>query len=143
MGGNPVSFIDPEGLVRYNAPAPRTVPVEGATLTALQCVESCLQRATGNQNLDLMITGGAETSGHSRHSHHSIGQACDIANSNVNRGLTSDNVGTCAASCGFGAGQYETFSNNPNRNHFHLQLQPGNGVPATSPGAPLPTRNMQ
>lgn len=31
-----------------------------------QCVETCLQGITGNSGLDLLITGGAETKGHTR-----------------------------------------------------------------------------
>ena len=87
VGQNPLNFVDPRGLIRYNAPAPRTVPVTGVTLIALQCVESCLQQSTGNQRLDLLITGGAETTGHSKNSHHSKGQACDIASAKFNPGL--------------------------------------------------------
>ena len=129
VGGNPISFVDPFGLLRYNAPAPRTVPVAGATGAALQCVETCLQGRTNNPSLDLLITGGAETTGHSRNSHHSRGEACDIAGPNTNDVSTPD-VMACATECGFGAGQYEQFPNNPNRDHCHLQLTPGNGVPA-------------
>ena len=140
---NPLSFVDPRGLIRYNAPAPRTVPVTGVTLIALQCVESCLQQSTGNQRLDLLITGGAETTGHSKNSHHSKGQACDIASAKFNPGLTNENVGTCAVSCGFGGGQYEMFLRYPNRDHWHLQLEPGNGVPKILPGDPIPIRRFQ
>ena len=139
---NPLSYVDPLGLVHYNAPAPRTVPVQGATATALQCVETCLQRSTNNPSLDLLITGGAETTGHSAHSHHYQGQACDIANSRFNSNLTTPQVMSCAAQCGFGAGQYEQFKNNPNRNHWHLQLTPGNGVPAL-PAASVPSTGAQ
>lgn len=142
VGQSPVSFVDPDGLIRYNAPAPRTVPVTGVTLIALQCVESCLQQSTGNQRLDLLITGGAETTGHSKNSHHSKGQACDIASAKFNPGLTNENVGTCAVSCGFGGGQYEMFPRYPNRDHWHLQLEPGNGVPKILPGDPIPIRRF-
>lgn len=133
-----MSFSDPLGLVRYNAPAPRTVPVTGDTLTALQCVEVCLQGSTNNPTLDLLITGGAETSGHSRRSHHSRGEACDIAGPRHNPVDTAD-VLTCAAQCGFGAGQFERFPSSPNRDHWHLQLTPGNGVPAL-PAPQTPTQ---
>ena len=88
VGGNPMGFVDIDGLIRYNAPPPRTVPVSGVTLVALQCVEECLQESTGNQNLDLLITGGAEKIGHSKNSHHARGQACDIPSAKFNPGLT-------------------------------------------------------
>ena len=45
VGGNPISYTDPFGLYKYNAPAPRTVPVEGETENSLSCLEQCL-RAT-------------------------------------------------------------------------------------------------
>ncbi len=125
---DPIGFIDPSGLIHYNAPAPRTVPVQGATQAALVCTEQCLQQATGNSGLDLLITGGAEQSGHSQNSHHYSGEACDVAGTKFND-VTDTQVKACAASCGFSAGQYEQFKNRPNADHWHLQLSPGNGVP--------------
>lgn len=138
VAGDPIGFSDPTGLITYNAPAPRTEPVTGPTLGALQCVENCLRKATGNDALDLLITGGAESKGHSKNSHHGKGEACDIAGPASNKGLNNDNVMGCATQCGFGAGQYESFPDNPNRNHWHLQMTPGNGVPAIS--VPNPKR---
>lgn len=106
--------------------------------TLCVCVETCLKGRTGNLKLDLVVTGGAEASGHSKNSRHATGEACDIAGSNP---ISQDDMGSCAASCGFGAGQYEKFTNNPNRDYWHLQLKPGNGVPAIGPqNAPLPVR---
>lgn len=131
--GDPMRYTDPFGLYRYNAPSPRTVPVPEPTANALRYLEACLQRETNNPDLDLLVTGGAETTGHSRNSHHSRGEACDIAQPRFNPGLNNTNVDECAVRCGFGAGQYETFPNNPNRNHWHLQITPGNGVPALPP----------
>jgi RHS repeat-associated protein len=128
--GNPVSFVDPYGLIRYNAPPPRTMPVDGVTLKNLICLETCLMGSTGNLNLDLLITGGAEPTGHSKNSDHTKGEACDVHSSNP---ITQEDMGRCAASCGFGAGQYEIFSSNPNRDHWHLQITPGNGVPSIGP----------
>lgn len=138
VGGNPISFTDPLGLIRYNAPAPRTVPVQGTTAQALQCVEQCLQRATNNPDLNVLVTGGAEQNRHSRDSHHDRGEACDIAGPRHNP-VNNNDVMNCASECGFGAGQYETFRNNPNRDHWHLQMTPGNGVPAI-PAAQPPTQ---
>jgi len=124
----PANWIDPLGLIRYNKPPPATVPVKGQTLQNLLCVEKCLQNATGKCNLDLLITGGAEQSGHSRNSAHYGGEAVDIAGP-LHNPVSNSDVMQCAAGCGFGAGQFESFHNNPNRDHWHFQLYPGNGVP--------------
>lgn len=123
---NPVSWMDPWGLIHYNKPPPATVPVTGGTLRGLECVEKCLSRVTQNPGLDLLITGGAELSGHSANSHHYTGQACDIHASNP---VKDKDVMACAALCGFGAGYFEGYPNDPNRNHWHFQINPGNNVP--------------
>ncbi|MDT9001572.1 RHS repeat-associated core domain-containing protein [Paucibacter sp. APW11] len=57
VGGNPIAFVDPLGLIRYNAPPPRTVPVDGVTSKNLVCLETCLMGRTGNLSLDLLVTG--------------------------------------------------------------------------------------
>ena len=126
-GGNPMLLIDPLGLIHYNAAPPRTVPLSGQALANLECVEDCVARRAG-RNVDLLITGGAETTGHSRNSHHSLGEACDISDLN---GIAPEEIFACAEQCGFRGAQHETFSGRPNRNHMHLQIRPGNGVPAT------------
>jgi RHS repeat-associated protein len=118
---NPINYIDPWGLIRYNAPPPRTVPPEGATLNALQCLEQCLQTATNNPTLDLLVTGGAEQTGHTAGSRHYSGEACDVAGPRFNP-INANNVSSCAARCGFGTVQFETFPNNPNREHWHLEM---------------------
>lgn len=135
VDGNPIAYYDPFGLIRYNRPAPKTVPASGPTATDLQCVETCMQRKTNNPTLDLLITGGSEKLGHSKASHHYRGEACDVAGPRANP-VGSDGDGEmkeCAVACGFGAGQFENFPKNPNRDHWHLQLIPGNGVPALPP----------
>ena len=94
----------------------------------MQCVEACLQKAEKTPDLDLLVTGGAETTGHSRGSHHYLGEACDFAGTQFNK-TTKGEMFDCASKCGFRAGQYETFPNSPNKDHFHFQRRPGNGVP--------------
>jgi RHS repeat-associated protein len=118
---SPIDSSDPTGLLRYNKPPPTTVPPTGQNLTNIQCVEDCLSYFN-SQCIDLMISGGQETSGHSTHSCHSKNKAVDIR-------CNDNNVGTgqvfyCAVSCGYNAGQPE-FS----KNHWHVQFNPGNGVP--------------
>ena len=124
--GDPVNFVDPTGLIHYNKPPPATVPVTGKTADALKCVESCLQKRTKNSNLDLLVTGGAEQSGHSKNSYHYKGKACDIAGPKFNPISNSDIV-VCAQICGFKAGTFEDY-NGDNRDHWHLQTEPGNGL---------------
>jgi hypothetical protein len=127
---NPISFFDPFGLIRYNAPPPRTVPVDGRTAKNLLCLETCLMGRTGNLKLDLLVTGGAEKGAHSSKSHHYKGEACDVSTSNP---VSKDDMNNCAAACNFGGGQLELFPDKPSKNHWHLQLIPGNGVPAIGP----------
>ncbi|TFZ05535.1 RHS repeat protein [Ramlibacter henchirensis] len=127
---SPLMATDPTGLLEFNKPPPATVPPEGETFAALVCLETCLKGTTGNLNLNLLATGGAEKGGHSSKSHHYKGEACDIAGPKSNKGVTDADAKMCAKACGFGAGHFETFPNNPNRDHWHFQLTPGNGVPA-------------
>src|SRR5580700_9689134 len=79
---DPVEYTDPFGLIHYKGVPPITVPVEGKTAAALQCLEHCLQCKTNNQALDLLVTGGAEKFGHTPHSYHYRGEAVDISFSN-------------------------------------------------------------
>jgi RHS repeat-associated protein len=129
VGNDPVNFVDPWGLIRHNARPPRTVPLTGAPAAMLSCLERCLNtgcRSKGRNPLNLLVTGGAETTGHSRNSHHYRGEAVDIAGSNP---VPHDEMMGCAQMCGWGAGHFESFRNR-SRNHWHFQLFPGNGVPA-------------
>jgi RHS repeat-associated protein len=116
---NPVLYIDPMGLVHYNKKPPDTVPVTGATAAALNCLEHCLQCLTNNPKLDLLVSGGAEQTGHSKNSFHYKGLAVDISYWN---NLQTSDVFRCAENCGFDAGGDE-----PKKHHWHLQLYPGNG----------------
>jgi len=79
VADDPINYLDPSGEIDYNKPPPITVPVTGKTLQALQCLEHCLQCVTNNPNLNLLVTGGAEQSGHSKHSYHHLGLAVDIS----------------------------------------------------------------
>jgi RHS repeat-associated protein len=128
---NPVLYVDPFGLVRYNFGPPRTVPVTGQTAAALNCLEHCLQCLTNNRKLNLLVSGGAEKTGHTKNSYHYRGEAVDIHYSNP---VSTNDVFRCAENCGFGAGGDE-----PKKNHWHLQLTPGNGSrPLPMVLAPVP-----
>jgi hypothetical protein len=103
----------------------------------LSCFEACVAAETEDQNINLQVSGGAEKAGHSRRSAHYDGTACDVSNARKpsNRGLNDKNAAACATACGFQAGQYEIFPGNPDNNHWHLQLEPGNGVPPLGVGS--------
>lgn len=81
------------------------------------------------------MTGGAEKNRHSRGSHHDIGEACDVAGPAFNP-VTGNQVLDCASRCGFGAGHFEDYPG-VNRDHWHLQIYPGNGVPPLPPSTPF------
>jgi RHS repeat-associated protein len=128
---DPVMYDDPSGLIHYNKPPPDTVPVVGPTLAAILCTEKCLKCITHNPGLDLLLTGGAEQSGHSKHSFHYKGDAVDVSYFNP---ITTNDLFRCAENCGFGAGGDE-----PAKHHWHLQRTPGNGSqPLPMVYAPLP-----
>ena len=133
VGNSPLNFVDPLGLLRWNNPPPQTVPVTGATANELSCLEACEKRKTGNDTLDLLMTGGAETSGHTKNSRHYKGEACDVAAPKFNPGVTDSDIKECARACGFGAGWWEPAPGKPNKDHWHFQLTPGNGVPSLGP----------
>ena len=124
---NPVRWVDPTGLIHYNNVPPTTVPPTGQTMQCLQCTEDCLKLLTDKSNLDLLINGGSETTGHSANSHHYLGEAVDIAGPNYNP-VNDSQVKQCAKQCGFNNGHFKNGSNPPNTAHWHLQLHSGNGV---------------
>lgn len=116
---SPISASDPLGLFKYNAPPPRTVPVSPAMEANVVCLENCL-------GVQLVITGGAEQTGHSRGSRHYSGQAVDFGfNSNPGMRSRSKDFFCCALQCGFDYGQTEG-GRGP---HYHLQTVSGLGVP--------------
>jgi len=127
--GNPLRWTDPFGLYYYNAPPPRTQPVTGPTQASLECLEQCLRTRTAG-NVNLRVSGGSEAKGHSRNSEHPKSEACDISSPKWNPGIDNGDMFDCAKQCGFNAGQFEQFTNNPGNDHWHFQLDPGNGVPA-------------
>jgi hypothetical protein len=79
--------------------------------------------------LNLLVTGGAEQSGHKGHSFHYSGKAVDLSFFNP---ITTNQVFECAEVCGFQAGQAE-----PALHHWHLQTTPGNGVKGLPPMLPV------
>lgn len=114
-GNNPVNLVDPAGLFAYNKPPPDTVPVPPGVEAMVVCLEKCL----GTQ---LVITGGAEQSGHNPGSKHYSGQAVDFGfNSNPTIQSNSKKFFCCTKKCKFKFGQTE-YGKGP---HYHLQTVPG------------------
>ena len=121
--GDPVSGFDSSGLFAYNKPPPATVPVPREVAFAVSCIENCLR-------VNLVVTGGAEQSGHTAGSLHYSGQAVDFGfNSNPGLASRASEFFCCARTCGFTNGQQEGGKRPP---HFHVQTAPGNGVPSIS-----------
>jgi hypothetical protein len=123
---DPVELRDPTGEFTYNKPPPATVPVPPDVEAKVSCLENCL-------GLQLVITGGAEQSGHIPGSLHYTGQAVDFGFNN-NPGISSrpNDFFCCALNCGFGWGQTE----GPKQQrppHYHLQVAAGNRVPRIPP----------
>lgn len=99
---------------------PRTVMPSGATLVALvEFVDACGLKT-------VLVTGGAEKTGHSQGSLHSRDLAIDIAGTRFNK-LTNEEVRVAAANAGFTHGVYEDFKGT-SRDHWHLQVSAGNGL---------------
>lgn len=122
-GNDGVNRVDPSGLaVIYNKPPPYTVPPTDENLAALECLDKCLAQD------NLLVNGGQETSGHSKNSLHYQNKACDLAGPKYNEGLTNENVFACALQCGYSNGHYEDKPGD-SKDHWHLQLEPGNGTP--------------
>jgi hypothetical protein len=113
--------------IKYNAPAPRTVPVSGDNATALQCTVNCAGATS------VLVTGGAEQSGHSRNSLHYQDKAVDIPGRPFNN-LNHTDVMRCARSCGYTNGWWEVKGSSV-KDHWHLQIGEGSRVPVI-PGVP-------
>lgn len=141
---SPLDTIDPLGLeppgpygvsgmapgIKYNAGAPRTIPVPPDTEKQVDCMMRCLRNPSG-QCFPLVITGGSEGAPYHKGPGHPQGRAVDFSLGS-NRGLggkDSDNIIRCAKSCGFDYGWFENWG----APHWHFQRGPGGNVP------PLPT----
>jgi RHS repeat-associated protein len=117
--------------IRYNAPSPQTVPPSGENAMALQCTANCVS-ADG-----LLVTGGAEQSGHSRNSLHYKDKAVDIAGPPFNN-VQHGEIMRCAKACGYTHGGWEVngrFYADGNerssiyKDHWHFQIGGSGRVP--------------
>lgn len=99
---------------------PRTVMPSGDTLVALIAfVDGCGLKS-------VIITGGAEKTGHSPASFHGKDLAIDVAGKHFNK-LTDDQARFAALNAGFTHGVYEDFRGT-SRDHWHFQIGAGNGL---------------
>lgn len=128
--------------IKYNAPKPRTVPPSGANAASLQCTANC-------SGLDeLLVTGGAEQSGHSSTSMHYKDKAVDIVGPPFNQ-VTHVQMILCAKACGYTHGGWEVngrfypngdVATRASKDHWHFQLGAGGRVPSLpGVGFELPT----
>ena len=123
VSSNPLYATDPSGRFRYK-PDPDIAPLPIDMEWKVTCLETCL-------GIELVITGGAETSGHQcQRSRHYSGDAVDFGFGS-NPGLPSrgGKFLCCALDCGFTHGWTE----NTSPPHNHLQIVPGCGVPKIPP----------
>lgn len=99
---------------------PKTVMPSGATLTALvHFIDACGLTT-------VVITGGAESTGHSAGSFHGKDLAIDVAGKRFNK-LTDEKARITAVNAGFTHGVYEDFKGT-GRDHWHFQIGAGNGL---------------
>jgi len=116
VNGNPVSYVDPLGLLKYNTPdTSRTGRLTGETLQFANCMEKCA-------GYELTVTGGSEKKYHGKNSKHYTGQACDFSkkrNPKFDRKTAEKCFNKCAKSTYFG--QQE----GGRQPHFHFQIVPG------------------
>lgn len=99
---------------------PKTVMPSGATLTALVNFADACGLNT------LIITGGAEKTGHSAGSFHGKDLAVDVAGKRFNS-MTNEQARVAAYNAGFTHGVYEDFKGT-GRDHWHFQIGAGNGL---------------
>ena len=98
----------------------KTVLPSGATLTAL------VKFVDASGLKTVLITGGAETTGHSAGSFHGKDLAIDVAGKRFNK-LTHEQARIAALNAGFTHGVYEDFRGT-SRDHWHFQIGAGNGL---------------
>lgn len=99
---------------------PKTVMPSGTTL------ESLIKFVDGCGLKTVVITGGAETTGHSAGSFHGKDLAIDVAGKRFNK-LTDEQARIAAKDAGFTHGVYEDFRGT-GRDHWHFQTGAGNGL---------------
>ncbi len=118
-------------VIKYNRPAPTTVPPSGANKAALQCTANC----SGAD--ELLVTGGAELKHHSSASMHYQDKAVDIAGPAVNK-VEHRQMLMCAKSCGYTHGGWEVKGrfypngdgkSNAYKDHWHFQIGGSGNVP--------------
>lgn len=111
---NPVNYIDPLGLFTYNTGPPRTVPFGPGMTDRVNRLERCL-------GISLVVTGAAETSGHSDNSWHYTGMAADFSFlKNPLIESMKNKFFCCASQSGF---KYGLKEGNPLQ--FHIQMVHG------------------
>lgn len=118
--------------IKYNAPPPKTTPPSGSNLQALQCTANCTGMDT------ILVTGGAELSGHSRKSLHYLNRAVDIPGPPFNR-VSHELIMQCAQLCGYTHGGWEVQGRfdadgrakySARKDHWHFQIGASGKVPS-------------
>jgi len=118
VGNNPVNWIDPWGLLKYNTNNTAiTGRLNGDTLTFAECMEKCA-------GFELTVTGGSEKTGHSDGSKHYSGEACDFSDAK-NPKLDKDTVQKCYKECA--KSNYYGQKEGGSYPHWHFQIVPGKG----------------
>jgi len=98
----------------------KTVLPSATTLAAL------VKFVDGSGLKTVIISGGAETTGHSTGSFHGKDLALDVAGKRFNK-LSDEQARVAALNAGFTHGVYEDFKGT-GRDHWHFQIGAGNGL---------------
>lgn len=99
---------------------PKTIMPSGKTL------ESLIKFVDGCGLKTVVITGGAEKTGHSTGSFHGKDLAIDVAGKRFNK-LSDEQARVAAKNAGFTHGVYEDFRGT-GKDHWHFQTGAGNGL---------------